>query len=127
MSTDETRLRGPIGDRLMHSSERTTLMALGFICVVTGGLLLFERSQVNGVRLWPMILVVVGLVSIGSAPPEERDEALWLFGTGCWLLASTLAPVFFRGMGPLMMVGAGLATFRWALKAAPAQEGPHVN
>ena len=104
-----------------------TSIALGFICVVTGALLLFERSQANGVRLWPMILVVVGLVGIGSAPPEERDEALWLVGTGCWLLASTLAPVFFRGVGPLIMVGAGLATFRWALNKAPAHEGSHVN
>jgi hypothetical protein len=130
MPTDETGRPLSIGSRLMHSSERTTLLALGVGSVVTGSLLLFQRSQANGFRLWPLILVVVGLVGIGSAPPEERDEALWLVGTGCWLLVTSLAPAFFRGAGPLVMVGAGLATFRWALalNAAPAiPEGSHVN
>jgi hypothetical protein len=114
----------------MSALQRTTLIALGFISVVAGSLLLFERSQANGFRLWPILLVVVGLVGIGSAPPEERDEALWLVATGCWLLMTSLAPTFFRGAGPLVMVGAGLATFRWALalNAAPAiPESSHVN
>jgi hypothetical protein len=130
MPTDETGRHWSIGSTLMRSSERTTLLALGFISVVTGGLLLFQRSHANGFRLWPIILVAVGLVGIGSAPPEERDEALWLVGTGCWLLMTSLAPAFFRGAGPLVMVGAGLATFRWALApnaAAATPESSHGN
>jgi hypothetical protein len=130
MTTDETGRRESIGSSLTRSSERTALLALGFISVVAGSLLLFERSQASGFRLWPIILVAVGLVGIGSAPPEERDEALWLVGTGCWLLMTSLVPTFLRGAGPLVMVGAGLATFRWALALnaeSAIPERSHVN
>jgi hypothetical protein len=127
MSTDESHRGKSIGTALTRPTERTTLLVVGVLCVVTGGLLLLKRHEAHGLRLWPMILVVVGLVGIGSAPPEQRDEALWLVGTGCWLLASTVAPVFLRAIGPFMMVGAGLAIFRWALAAVPTQEDAHVN
>ena len=131
MTADEADRPISIGSRLMRSGERRTLLALGVAAVVSGSLLLLQRSQANGgFRLWPVILVAVGLVGIGSAPPEERDEALWLVGTGCWLLMTSLAPAFLRGAGALVMVGTGLATFRWALalNAAPSiPEGSHVN
>jgi hypothetical protein len=128
VTTDETR--ASIGPRPLRSSDRTTLLVLGFMSVVTGSLLLFERSRANGFRLWPVILVVVGLVGLGSAPPGERDEALWLVATGSWLLLTSIVPALSRGAGPLVMVGAGLATFRWALalNATPAvPESSHVN
>ena len=113
-----------------QKTGRTTPLLIAFICIVTGSLLLLQRAGTNGVRLWPMILVVVGLVGIGSASPGEHDEALWLIATGCWLLLTTLVPAFIREAGPLMMLGAGLVTFRWALapNAAPSTgESSHVN
>ena len=113
-----------------HETDRTTPLLIAFICIVTGSLLLLQRAGTNGVRLWPMVLVAVGLAGIGSAVPGERDEALWLVATGCWLLLTTLVPAFIREAGPLMMVGAGLATFRWALapNTSPStRETSHVN
>ena len=127
MTTDERR--GSI-ESWPRRPRTDALLVLGFISVVTGTVLLLERSRSYGFRFWPIILVVVGLIGIGSAPSGERDEALWLVGTGCWLLMTSIGSAFFRGAGPFAMVGAGLATFRWALtlNAAPAdRESSHVN
>jgi hypothetical protein len=103
-------------------------LALGAACIITGGFLLFQRANTHGVRFWPMMLVIVGLIRMGWAPAEERDEAFMLFSTGCWLLMTTIVPNVIRNAGPVMMVGAGLLAFRWALNSLPAsREGSHVN
>ena len=113
-----------------NETVRTASLLIAFTCIVAGSLLLLQRAGTNGVRLWPMVLVAVGLAGIGSPASGERDEALWLVATGCWLLLTTLVPAFIRETGPLMMVGAGLVTFRWALapNTAPStRETSHVN
>jgi hypothetical protein len=109
---------------------RITLLALGATLMMAGTFLLIQRSRVDGFRLWPLILVVVGLARVGTAPLDQGDEGWWLVGTGAWLLVSTLMPAMVGGAGPLAVLGIGLVTFRQALApriAATTWENSHVD
>lgn len=110
------------------SDTRIQLFVLGAILAGTGFALMFERIRAGGpIRLWPLLLVFVGAGTAAVGPAHQRDEALWLLGTGLWLLAETLVPAALRGAAPLALAVAGLAAFRRAHRASVPVENSHVS
>ena len=94
---------------------RTPLLILGTILVGSGLVLVLQRTYTEGpLRLWPLLLIVVGAGRAVAGPSDARDEGLWLLGTGLWLLADTLTPVLLRTAAPLAIALAGLAALRQA-------------
>jgi hypothetical protein len=123
---------------LARPTSRLVLIGLAIMLVAAGLALWYERLRADGaIRLWPLVLVIVGTAKAGSGPLEQQEEGLWLIGAGLWLLVETLVPVVMQGLAPLAIVVSGLAALRWAWPwhATPgaasqplsAGENAHVN
>ena len=105
---------------------RMPLLIIGTILIGSGLAVVLQRTYTDGpLRLWPLLLIVVGAGRTIAGPPDVRDEGLWLLGTGLWLLADTLAPVLLRTAAPLAVAVAGLAALRQAWPSRPLTGGHH--
>lgn len=100
------------------SQQRSTpwgQLTAGLILAGLGVLLLVtEAGWLSGVdlyRLWPLIVVAVGVVRLLGGGPDERVSGYITLFIGCWLLTNTLNlyGLYWGNSWPLPMVAVGLA------------------
>jgi len=99
----------------MEKRRSNGQLAVGIIIAALGVLMLFEHVigfQVRDIwRLWPLILVVLGLVRLsGMGDGERRGSGLNAVIVGLWLLVNTLElfDLDWSNSWPLLLIGLGL-------------------
>jgi hypothetical protein len=103
-------------------TETLAIPLLGAALVGAGVALLVERGRTNRIAsLWPLLLVVLGAVEVGSVGLglDDADEGWRLIGTGSSLLLGNLGGTTIRLLGPCVIAAAGLAALRGALLPTP--------
>lgn len=104
-------------------------IVFGLVLLVVGvlafgaGIDLWEVRQL--VRLWPLILIVIGLAGeVESLRRRKGDGSSFLLGVGVWMLFGTLHlfDLSVRSALPLGVIVVGLSTVVHALVDLPEQK-----
>jgi hypothetical protein len=90
-----------------------------------GLLLLLERARTEGLaRVWPVVLVVLGM----GGMVDDSDDAWYLIGTGFRLLVDMTGAAVVRSAAPLLIIASGLAAFQAATRPMVTSRGrSHAN
>ena len=60
-------------------------------------------------RLWPLFLIVIGVIKMTSSLPRRRREGgAWLVALGAWLLLNTLTDWQYRETWPALVIFLGV-------------------
>lgn len=99
---------------------------VGVALIGAGLLLLLERARTEGLaRVWPLVLVVLGMGGVGN----DSDDAWYLIGAGVRLLVDMTGAAVVRSAAPLLIIASGLAAFRQAVSRpmVTSRERSHAN
>ena len=121
-----------LGRANLHRGRPFGQVAAGMVLVAVG--ILFFGAQIDlwdgwsFRRLWPIILVVVGLgEAVAPRKPSDRYRGWLIVTAGVVLLLHTLSILSLRESWPLFLVLNGVAILvgAWVGRSACRQEGSH--
>ena len=121
-----------VGREGLHPGRPFGQVAAGMVLVAVGILFFGAQADLwNGWsfgRLWPIILVVVGLgQAIAPSKPSDRYRGWLIVTAGSVLLLHTLSVLSLRESWPLFLVLNGVAILvgAWLGRSSCRREGPH--
>jgi hypothetical protein len=117
-------------ERRLQSPSRAKHLVTGSMLVLAGLILLGAGLSIWHVfRLWPLVILGIGLAGVaGACCPPRRRSALMTTAVGAWLLLNETTTVRYRDSWPLLLVAIG-ALIAWGAmmpaKTCPACEERH--
>ena len=93
----------------MDDAQRKQIK-IGAVLIAIGMMLVANRLQLPWVwRLWPAVLIVVGVPKLLAADVDTRARGVWVTSIGAILILHTLGAASLRFTWPLFLVPLGLA------------------
>ncbi|HEX6738841.1 MAG TPA: DUF5668 domain-containing protein [Vicinamibacteria bacterium] len=111
----------------LRPARLTPRLVIGLSVMAAGAVLLLDQIGVvradSLFRLWPVILIGVGLAKLTQPPESRRGAAIWLI-VGGGLLAANLDLIHSRGLWALvlMAVGGHIAWRALAPRRSPSED-----
>lgn len=119
-------------ERSAGLAKRLTPRLIFGLAVMAAGLLLtldnlgvFDAGQL--LRLWPVVLIAVGLVKLRTHEAGERGGAFVWLGLGVLLLLNSLDLLQLRKLWPLVLLLLGASMVRRALAGAEEKKDSRVK
>jgi hypothetical protein len=115
-----------------HSRPFGIRVASGAALILAGGLLALQQmGYLHAVALshsWPIIVIVLALIQIGSSlkAPRQRGWSLLLFGD--WLFANTMTDwTYAQFTWPILLAGVGTVMILRAIEQRRTGDHPEMH
>lgn len=120
MTSPGPALRGSTGATL----EQSARVLIAVLLIGGGVAALIVRARADRLHWWPLLLVAIGVMRVGTSGPGEREEGWWLIAAGWSLLVASVTPA----VAPLAIVATGVAAFLRTMRTTgQPKESAHVN